>query len=153
MIGVKALVREALGAKVFVCLYDDRFNDVGQSILGSYELDMNSKEGIVYFTPDFLLPTSTFHKKIKIGIKSRGYKMKKGEKNLLVCTRFLGLAVSESNTHYRLTNDQIVKLLGAKGIKALPAKKFNSEDNAALDWILGDFLGQKRLAPQDNLLY
>ena len=44
--------------------------------------------------------------------------MKKGDKNLLVCTGFLGLAVSESNTLYRLTNDHIVKLLGAKGIKA-----------------------------------
>ena len=77
---------------------------------------MNSKGGIVYFTPDFLLQTSTFHEKINIGIKSRGYKMKKGEKNLLVCTGFLGLAVSESNTLYRLTIDQIVKLLGAKGI-------------------------------------
>ena len=79
--------------------------------------------------------------------------MKKGEQNLLVCTGFLGLSVSESNTHYRLTNDQIVKLLGVKGINALPAKKFSYEDNAALDWNLGDFLGQKRLAPQDNLLY
>ena len=53
---------------------------------------------------------------LQIGIKSRGYNMKKEEKNLLVCIGFLGLAVSESNTHYRLTNDQIVKLLGAKGI-------------------------------------
>ena len=77
VVGVKALTSENLGTKVFVCLYDDRFNDVGQSILGSYELDMNSKGGIIYFTPDFLLPTSTFHKKIKIGIKSKGYKMKK----------------------------------------------------------------------------
>ena len=71
VVRVKTLTRENLGTKVIVCLYDDRFNDVGHSILGSYELDMNSKGGIVYFTPDFLLPTSTFHKKIKIGIKSR----------------------------------------------------------------------------------
>ena len=73
--------------------------------------------------------------------------MKKGEKNLLICTGFLGLAVSESNTLYRLTNDQIVKILDAKWIKALPGKKYNPENNSALDWNLGDFLGQKRLAP------
>ena len=55
VVRVKALTRENLGTKVFVCLYDDRFNDVGQSILGSYELDMNSKEGIIYFTPRFFI--------------------------------------------------------------------------------------------------
>ena len=43
VVGIKVLTRENLGTKVFICLYDDRFNDVGQSILGSYELDMNSK--------------------------------------------------------------------------------------------------------------
>ena len=52
VVGVKALTRENLGTKVFVCLYDDRFNDVEQSILDSYELDINLKGGIVYFTPD-----------------------------------------------------------------------------------------------------
>ena len=29
VVGIKALTGENLGTKVFVCLYDDKFNDVG----------------------------------------------------------------------------------------------------------------------------
>ena len=53
---------------------------------------MNSKGGIVYFISDFLLTTLTFHKRIKIGIKSRGYKMKKRRKEFISLHRIFRLS-------------------------------------------------------------
>lgn len=57
IIGVKGLHRENLLAKVLVCLYDSKFTYIEQWLLGSIELVMNKKGGILYFTLDYLVRT------------------------------------------------------------------------------------------------
>ena len=72
MAGVNGMHRENLVAKVLICFYDARHTDIEHSILATYEVDMNNRGGITYYFPDLLLPISDFHKKIRIGIKTRG---------------------------------------------------------------------------------
>lgn len=79
LVRVKGMHSETLGAKVLVCLYDNRFNSLEQSILGNIEIDMCNKRAIMAFSPDYIGNTSTLYKDIQIGTKSQGYEMKQGD--------------------------------------------------------------------------
>lgn len=79
LVRVKGMHSETLGAKVLVCLYDNRFNSLEQSILGNIEIDMSNKRAIMAFSPDYIGNTSTLYKDIQIGTKSQGYEMKQGD--------------------------------------------------------------------------
>lgn len=153
IIGVKGLHRENLGAKVLIYLYDNQFTNIEQGLLEIIELDMNNKGGIIYFTPNYLVKANTFYKDLKIGIKTRGYHMKTNEDNLLICTRFIGRLSENSTTKYKLDNNQMINILGTKGIKAIRAKSFSVETNAGLELKLDSFIKRPILVPEDNIIY
>ena len=52
VIGIKGVHHEGLGTNVFITLYDFRFTNPEQSILGCMEVDMNQNGQIIYFVPD-----------------------------------------------------------------------------------------------------
>ena len=125
-----------------IYLYNNRFTNIEQGLLGSIELDMNNKREIVYFITDYLLKANTFlqgfknrNKKWGIGIKTRGYHIKRNEDNLLICTRLRRFS-ENSTTKHKLNNNQITSILETKGIKAIWAKGFSAETNARLGWKL-----------------
>lgn len=45
MIAVKHLHRANLGTKTLLVFYDERHTDLGQGILGTFEIDMNTSNG------------------------------------------------------------------------------------------------------------
>lgn len=80
VIGIKGMHRKHLGAKVFLTLFDSRFIDPKQVMLGCMEVNMNGGEQIIYFVPDYLIATKDYENNIKLAIKTKGYQMKKGLK-------------------------------------------------------------------------
>ena len=65
--------------------------------------------------------------------------MKRNEDNWLICKWFIGRLSENSITKYQLDNNQIINIIGTKGIKAIQAKSFSTETNAGLDWKLDNF--------------
>lgn len=114
---------------------------------------MNNKEGIVYFTLDYLVQANTLFNDLRNGIKTKGYHMKRNGDNLLVCTGFIGRPGENSITKYKLDNNKIINIQETKGIKAIRPKSFLTETNVGSDWKLENFMEKPILVPEDNVIY
>ncbi|KAG5591573.1 hypothetical protein H5410_042087 [Solanum commersonii] len=73
--------------------------------------------------------------------------------NLLMCTGFIGKIASKSNTRFRLKVEDVVKVMGNKGIKLIKPIKINPEEYAGLEWNLENLNKKKVLTPDSHLMY
>ncbi|MCF8704108.1 hypothetical protein L3055_11280, partial [Corynebacterium sp. MC-02] len=153
VIGIKGLARKNLGAKVLIVVYDDRWTDLKKSIIGLTEVDMTHNGGICYISPDFLINLNEFGSHIKIGIQTKGYEeMDKGN-NLLVCLGFIGKMASNSSSRFKIKTDDVVELMGNKGIRLIKPIKIDPEEYAGLEWNLEKFNKPKTYSPETHLMY
>ncbi|KAG5579129.1 hypothetical protein H5410_049756 [Solanum commersonii] len=143
VVGLKGLTRKNLGTKVLIEIYDDRWSDLKKSIIGLTEVDMTNNGGIFYISPDFMINLREFGKHIKIGIQTKGYKEMSSETNLLMCIGFIGKVASRSNTRFKLKVEDVVEVMGNKGIKLIKPIKINPEEYAGLEWNLEQFHKKK----------
>ena len=131
LIGIIGMHRKGLGTKVMASLVDTRhMESMSRAVIGLMEADMNNNLEIVYLTPDYLVSLSTLFKHIKLVIKTKGYNMTNTELNLLITKAFTGQIAKNSRIRYTLKTDRvenITNVLGSQGIKAIPAKYYDSE--------------------------
>jgi len=153
VVGLKGLTRKNLGTKVLIVIYDDRWSDLKKSIIGLTEVDMTNNGGIFYISPDFMINLGEFGKHIKIGIQTKGYEEMSSGNNLLMCIGFIGKVASKSNTRFRLKVEDVVEVMGNKGIKLIKPIKINPEEYAGLEWNLEQFNKKKVLIPESHLMY
>ncbi|KAG5572968.1 hypothetical protein H5410_062734 [Solanum commersonii] len=73
--------------------------------------------------------------------------------NLLTCTCFIGKIASRSNTRFRLKVEDVVEVMGNKGIKLIKLIKINPEEYAGLEWNLENLNKKKVLTPDSHLMY
>ena len=85
-----------------VFLYDNLFTNIKWGLLRSIALDIINKGWIIYFALDYLVKANTFYKDLRIGIKTRGYHMKRNEDNLLICIESIGRLTENGTTKFRL---------------------------------------------------
>lgn len=79
--------------------------------------------------------------------------MKRNEDNLLICIESIGRLTENGTTKFRLGNNQIINILGTKGIKAIQAKSFLAETNLGLKQKLDNFIRKPILVLEDNVIY
>ncbi|KAG5616631.1 hypothetical protein H5410_016455 [Solanum commersonii] len=125
----------------------------GKSIIGLTEVDMTNNGGIFYISPDFMINLREFEKHIKIGIQTKGYEEMSSGNNLLMCIGFIGKIASKSNTRFRLKVEDVVEVIGNKGIKLIKPIKINPEEYAGLEWNLENLNKKKVLTPDSHLMY
>ncbi|CAN4125222.1 unnamed protein product [Withania somnifera] len=80
---------------------------------------MTNNGGIFYISPDFLINIHEFEKHIKIGLRTKGYEEMDIGKNLLICIGFIGKMALNSNTRFKIKIDDVVELMGNKGIRLI----------------------------------
>ncbi|KAG5592188.1 hypothetical protein H5410_042702 [Solanum commersonii] len=114
---------------------------------------MTNNGGIFYISPDFMINLREFGKHIKIGIQTKGYEEMSSGNNLLMCVGFIGKVASRSNTRFRLKVEDVVEVMGNKGIKLTKPIKINPEEYAGLEWNLEQFNKNKILTPESHLMY
>ncbi|KAG5576620.1 hypothetical protein H5410_056754 [Solanum commersonii] len=114
---------------------------------------MTNNGGIFYISPDFMINLREFGKHIKIGIQTKGYEEMSSGTNLLMCIGFIGKVTSRSNTRFRLQVEDVVEVMGNKGIKLIKPIKINPEEYAGLEWNLEQFHKKKVLTPESHLMY
>ncbi|KAG5616796.1 hypothetical protein H5410_016620, partial [Solanum commersonii] len=73
--------------------------------------------------------------------------------NRLMCIGFIGKVASRSNTRFRLKVEDVVEIMGNKGIKLIKPIKINSKEYAGLEWNLEQFNKNKVLTPESHLMY
>ncbi|KAG5579172.1 hypothetical protein H5410_049799 [Solanum commersonii] len=69
-----------------------------------------------------------------------------------MCTGFIGKVASRSNTRFRLKVEDVVEVMGNKGIKLIKPIKINLEEYAELEWNLEHFNKKKVLTPESQTL-
>lgn len=153
VIGIKGLTRKNLGSKVLITIYDDRWSDIKKSIIGLTEVDMTNNGGIFYISPDFLMNLKEFGQNIKIGIQTKGYEEMNSGNNLLMCIGFIGKLTLSSNTKFKLKVNDVVEIMGNKGISLIKPIKIDPEIYAGLEWNLNKFTKPKTFTPDSHLLY
>ncbi|KAG5632774.1 hypothetical protein H5410_004491 [Solanum commersonii] len=153
VVGLKGLTRKNLGTKVLIVIYDDRWSDLKKSIIGLTEVDMTNNGGIFYISPNFMINLGEFGKHIKLGIQPKRYEEMSSGNNLLMCIGFIGKVASRSNTRFRLKVEDVVKVMGNKGIKLIKPIKIDPQDYARLEWNLEQFNKKKVLTPESHLMY
>lgn len=79
--------------------------------------------------------------------------MKRNEDNLLICIESIGRLTENGTMKFRLGNNQIINILGTKGIKAIQAKSFLAETNLGLKQKLDNFIRKPILVLEDNVIY
>ncbi|KAI8526938.1 hypothetical protein RHMOL_Rhmol12G0037700 [Rhododendron molle] len=145
VIGIKGkgLVRKELGRKTLVSLYDGRFINASDAMIGVTEVDMNENKGIFCCRPGFFMTIEDFsNHAVKIGIQTKGYEdMKEGE-NLSVCIGFIGTCLTSCAVKYKLRKiKEVVDRMGSKGIKMIrPLKLISAEELAGLGWDIEKFV-------------
>jgi len=73
--------------------------------------------------------------------------------NLLICVGFIGKMATNSNTKFKIKVDDVVEVMGNKGIKLIKPIKINPEEYAGLEWNLEDFAKPKIFKPESHLMY
>ncbi|CAN4094977.1 unnamed protein product [Withania somnifera] len=86
---------------------------------------MTNNGGIFYISPDFLINIQEFGKHIKIGLRTKGYEEMDTGKNLLICIGFIGKMALNSNTKFKIKIDDVVELMGNKGIRLIKPIKID----------------------------
>ncbi|KAG5595887.1 hypothetical protein H5410_037119 [Solanum commersonii] len=66
---------------------------------------------------------------------------------------FIGKIASKSNTRFRLKVEDVVEVMGNKGIKLIKPIKINPEEYAGLEWNLENLNKKKVLTPDSHLMY
>ena len=79
--------------------------------------------------------------------------MKQGKSNLQISIGVLSKFIENSKTNYHLEENQMIKILGSKGIKSMPTKKFFANINAGSEWKIENFIKGNILAVEENIVY
>lgn len=124
VIGIRGLTRKQNGGKVFLILYDDRFPNPKQAIIGLIECDMNNNMGIVYISPNFSMLIKDFSKYIKILVKTQGYDNFSGN-NIQLDIVFMGRTSNNMNHKYKVNINNIVDSLSSHGVSFLQPQSMN----------------------------
>ncbi|KAG5632428.1 hypothetical protein H5410_004145 [Solanum commersonii] len=72
---------------------------------------------------------------------------------IYLCVQFHRKIASKSNTRFRLKVEDVVEVMGNKGIKLIKPIKINPEEYAGLEWNLENLNKKKVLTPDSHLMY
>lgn len=132
VIGVKGLTRKQIGGQVLVVIQDTRLEDLEKSIICYSTVDLNNNRGLLYFTPDYVIPTAEL-KYLKLIVSTKGYGNFEGH-NICTCVGFLGKAVQNTEINFKVNIGGIIEALASKNVRFLKPKAFSIDDIRNDEW-------------------